>query len=89
MHKKDVVHRDLKPENLLLTGRSTLKLCDFGFTRSVGSSDEALTDYVATRWYRSPELLVGEPYGKALDIWSIGCIVYEMLTGEPLFPGEN
>jgi cyclin-dependent kinase-like len=76
MHSKGIIHRDLKPENLLISRDMRLKLCDFGFTRSLPQANEELTDYVATRWYRSPELLVGEPYSKPLDMWSLGCIMF-------------
>lgn len=66
-----------------------IKLCDFGFARPY-QENETFTDYVATRWYRSPELLVGDPrYGKEVDIWATGCLYSEMMTGEPLFPGES
>lgn len=65
-----------------------IKLCDFGFARPY-LENETLTDYVATRWYRSPELLVGDRYGKEVDIWAVGCLYSEMMTGEPLFPGES
>lgn len=87
MHSRDVVHRDIKPENLLLNNDLKLKLCDFGFTRVLHPNEEALTDYVATRWYRPPELLVGEDYGKPVDVWAAGCIMAEMVDGQPLFPG--
>lgn len=67
-----------------------VKLCDFGFARLMAQPGEAYTDYVATRWYRAPELLVGDvKYGRAVDIWAIGCLFAELLTGEPLFPGES
>ena len=67
-----------------------IKLCDFGFARPIASASEAYTDYVATRWYRSPELLVGDPkYGKPVDVWSLGTLAYEVLTSKPLFPGES
>ena len=59
MHEKDVIHRDIKPENLLISKKGSLKICDFGFARKWSSSNHDLTDYVATRWYRSPELLLG------------------------------
>lgn len=66
-----------------------IKLCDFGFAR-LYAANETFTDYVATRWYRSPELLVGDPrYGKEVDVWAIGCLYAEMMTGEPLFPGDS
>lgn len=68
-----------------------LKLCDFGFARHLPSSrDVDITDYVSTRWYRSPELLLGSTrYGKEVDLWAIGCIMAELLDGQPLFPGES
>ena len=80
-HRLDVIHRDIKPENLLISNSHHLKLCDFGFARQMPKGG-ALTDYVATRWYRAPELLIstGE-YGKEVDIWSIGCIMGELVDG--------
>ncbi|OMJ67605.1 hypothetical protein SteCoe_35187 [Stentor coeruleus] len=89
-HKQDVIHRDIKPENLLISQVDGLKLCDFGFARTLPSSGVTLTDYVATRWYRSPELLLGgAEYGKPVDMWAIGCIMGEIIDGQPLFPGES
>lgn len=89
-HTNDIIHRDIKPENLLISSNDVLKLCDFGFARSInGGLNGVYTDYVATRWYRSPELLLGAPYGKPVDIWSIGCILGELSDGQPLFPGES
>lgn len=87
-HRQDVIHRDIKPENLLISANHELKLCDFGFARLMPKAG-AMTDYVATRWYRSPELLLGSPYSKSVDIWAIGCIMGELTDGQPLFPGEN
>ncbi|XP_005284041.1 cyclin-dependent kinase-like 2 isoform X2 [Chrysemys picta bellii] len=85
-----IIHRDIKPENILVSQSGVVKLCDFGFARTLAAPGEAYTDYVATRWYRAPELLVGDTkYGKAVDVWAIGCLVTEMLTGEPLFPGDS
>lgn len=88
-HSHHVIHRDIKPENLLLSKHGALKLCDFGFARTL--SDEArYTDYVATRWYRAPELLAGDTaYGPGVDIWAVGCMLAELATGAPLFPGES
>ncbi|XP_029905199.1 cyclin-dependent kinase-like 5 isoform X3 [Myripristis murdjan] len=89
-HKHDIVHRDIKPENLLISSDDVLKLCDFGFARNLSEGNDAnYTEYVATRWYRSPELLLGAPYGKAVDMWSVGCILGELSDGQPLFPGES
>ena len=77
-HRNGVIHRDIKPENLLVNSDHTLKLCDFGFARIMPGSQEpaVLTDYVATRWYRAPELLLGSTdYTMAVDIWAIGSLV--------------
>ena len=102
VHASGYVYRDIKPENMLITEDKTLKLCDFGFARRVeGTKGEVLTDYVATRWYRAPELLLGQPYaaadgavtrtgyGKPVDMWAIGCLMGELTDGEPLFPGDS
>jgi cyclin-dependent kinase-like len=89
-HKQDILHRDIKPENLLVNNDCTLKLCDFGFARLLPQKGGNLTDYVATRWYRSPELLLScTDYGCPVDIWAIGCILGELTDGQPLFPGES
>ncbi|KAM7015198.1 cyclin-dependent kinase-like 5 isoform 2-T2 [Tautogolabrus adspersus] len=89
-HTNEIVHRDIKPENLLISSEDVLKLCDFGFARNLSEGTDAnYTEYVATRWYRSPELLLGAPYGKAVDMWSVGCILGELSDGQPLFPGES
>ena len=89
-HAHGIVHRDIKPENILISKHGALKLCDFGFARLLSGPGALYTDYVATRWYRSPELLVGDAeYGKGVDIWAIGCIFAEITNGIPLFPGES
>lgn len=89
-HSHNIIHRDIKPENILVSQSGVVKLCDFGFARTLAAPGEVYTDYVATRWYRAPELLVGDvKYGKAVDVWAIGCLVIEMLMGQPLFPGES
>ena len=88
-HSQEIIHRDIKPENLLVSNEHLLKLCDFGFARPINPS-AVLTDYVATRWYRAPELLVDNVgYNKAVDLWAIGCIMGEIIDGQPLFPGES
>lgn len=90
IHSHNIVHRDIKPENLLLSKNGVLKLCDFGFARAVTRPGSKYTNYVATRWYRAPELLVGDTdYGKWVDIWASGCMFAEILNGLPLFPGES
>ncbi|XP_033211667.1 cyclin-dependent kinase-like 4 [Belonocnema kinseyi] len=89
-HTNNIMHRDIKPENVLVSPNGVIKLCDFGFARFVTGPNETCTDYVATRWYRAPELLIGDNrYGKAVDIWATGCLYAEIVTGDPLFPGES
>ena len=71
-----------------------MKVCDFGLARSIDMSDTTtqpiLTDYVATRWYRAPEILLGSnKYTKSADMWSVGCILAELLLGKPVFPGTS
>ncbi|XP_044493228.1 mitogen-activated protein kinase 20-like [Mangifera indica] len=94
IHTANVYHRDLKPKNILANANCKLKICDFGLAR-VAFNDTPTTifwtDYVATRWYRAPELCGSffSKYTPAIDIWSIGCIFAEVLTGKPLFPGKN
>lgn len=88
-------HRDLKPKNILANADCKLKICDFGLARPAfhdsGPTTVFWTDYVATRWYRAPELCGSffTKYTPAIDIWSIGCIFAEILSGRPLFPGKN
>uniref|UniRef100_A0A0R0L305 mitogen-activated protein kinase n=1 Tax=Glycine max TaxID=3847 RepID=A0A0R0L305_SOYBN len=94
IHTASVYHRDLKPKNILANANCKLKICDFGLAR-VAFNDTPTTvfwtDYVATRWYRAPELCGSfySRYTPAIDIWSIGCIFAEVLIGKPLFPGKN
>lgn len=91
-HRNNVIHRDIKPENLLINPKKKeLKICDFGFARVLNSKSMGLglTDYVATRWYRAPELLLSNHYGKEVDIWAAGCIMGEITDGDALFPGES
>ncbi|GLJ47031.1 hypothetical protein SUGI_0992890 [Cryptomeria japonica] len=94
IHTANVFHRDLKPKNVLANADCKLKICDFGLARVAFSDTPTAifwTDYVATRWYRAPELCGSffSKYTPAIDIWSIGCIFAEVLTGKPLFPGKN
>ncbi|CAA0333293.1 putative mitogen-activated protein kinase 15 CMGC-MAPK family [Arabidopsis thaliana] len=94
VHAANVFHRDLKPKNILANADCKLKICDFGLARvSFNDAPTAIfwTDYVATRWYRAPELCGSffSKYTPAIDIWSVGCIFAEMLLGKPLFPGKN
>jgi len=102
IHARGLVHRDMKPANLLLNSDCLMKVADFGLARSVqenrtneplegnGISADQMTDYVATRWYRAPEILVGsDAYGVEVDMWSMGCILAEMLLGTPVFSGTS
>lgn len=94
LHTAGVLHRDLKPRNLLVNSNCDLKICDFGLARAElpGAKVRAaiMTDYVATRWYRPPEvLLLYKRYTKAMDIWSVGCILGELLLRKPLLPGKD
>ena len=83
-------NRDIKPENILIDDEHRLKLCDFGFARTLPQNGENMTDYVATRWYRPPELVLGfKQYDGTVDVWAMACILGELLDGQPLFPGEN
>jgi len=98
MHSAKVIHRDIKPSNLLLNSECLVKLADFGLARSINTSNinkdekptQILTDYVATRWYRAPEILLGSTtYTEGVDMWSIGCITGELIGGKPMFPGAS
>ena len=90
LHKNNIFHRDLKPANILMTKENVLKICDLGMARELNSPDGCYTTPVVTLWYRPLEILLGSrKYGPAIDIWSMGCIFYELLTLESLFPGTN
>lgn len=97
IHSADVIHRDLKPGNILVTSQGVLKICDFGLARGINEKflnrehrSSHITNYVATRWYRAPELiLTRKPYGKAVDIWAVGCILAELYGRRPIFIGED
>ncbi|XP_050879274.1 cyclin-dependent kinase G-2 isoform X3 [Lathyrus oleraceus] len=90
LHDNWVLHRDLKTSNLLLNNRGELKICDFGLARQYGSPLKPYTSLVVTLWYRAPELLLGtKQYSTAIDMWSLGCIMAELLSKEPLFNGRT
>ncbi|CAN8278349.1 unnamed protein product [Cochlearia groenlandica] len=90
LHSNWIIHRDLKPSNLLVNNRGELKICDFGMARQYGSPIKPYTQLVVTQWYRSPELLLGtKEYSTAVDMWSIGCIMAELLSLKPLFRGKS
>jgi len=94
IHSGDIIHRDLKPSNIFINSDCEIKVGDFGLARTLRSGKSGfggiITDYVATRWYRAPEMLFGSSkYHKAIDMWSVGCILYELITSKPLFPGKS
>jgi len=90
IHSAGVIHRDLKPGNILINADCSAKICDFGLARGVGDEDMLLTEYVVTRWYRAPEVVVSaQRYDESVDIWAVGCILAEMLLKEPVFQGED
>jgi mitogen-activated protein kinase 1/3 len=97
IHSAGVIHRDLKPSNLLVNSNCDLKICDFGLARGI-HDDHAegkggtmlLTEYVVTRWYRAPEIMLAcHEYSKPIDIWSVGCIFGELIQRKPYFPGDD
>ncbi|KAL7442341.1 hypothetical protein ACHAXH_006672 [Discostella pseudostelligera] len=98
LHSAALLHRDIKPSNILVDSSCAIKLCDFGLCRSIAAEEQqkymqenlVLTDYIATRWYRPPEVLVGSRrYNAGIDLWSVGCILGEMFRGGPLLPGAS
>lgn len=87
IHSAGVIHRDLKPSNILINENCDLKICDFGLARL---QDPQMTGYVSTRYYRAPEImLTWQKYDTEVDLWSVGCILAEMIEGKPLFPGKD
>lgn len=97
IHSADVIHRDLKPSNLLVNSNCDLKICDFGLARGINEAGVdgktgtmLLTEYVVTRWYRAPEIMLAcHEYSKPIDIWSVGCIFGELIQRKPYFPGDD
>ena len=92
MHSAQLIHRDLKPSNILVNEGCEARICDFGLVRSLisDSSEHCLTEKIATRWYRPPEILLcSNQYGKEVDVWSLGCILAEIFLERPLFQGSS
>ncbi|XP_028679812.1 cyclin-dependent kinase 17-like isoform X4 [Erpetoichthys calabaricus] len=89
-HRRKVLHRDLKPQNLLINEKGELKLADFGLARAKSVPTKTYSNEVVTLWYRPPDVLLGSTeYSTPIDMWGVGCIFYEMMTGRPLFPGST
>lgn len=97
IHSCNVLHRDLKPSNLLVNSNCDLKICDFGLARGIRGPEEEvrggtmlLTEYVVTRWYRAPEIMLAcHEYSYPIDVWSVGCIFAELILRKPYFPGDD
>jgi mitogen-activated protein kinase 15 len=94
LHSAQITHRDIKPSNILINKTCVVKLADFGLARCMRDVDTfvdpVLTDYVATRWYRAPEILLGtSKYDTSIDMWGLGCVIAELYISKPLFPGSS
>ena len=94
IHSGGLIHRDLKPSNMLLNKDCQMRLADFGLARLLKENKDGefplVSDYIATRWYRAPEILLGsQSYSKKVDIWSAGCILAEILLEQVLFAGKS
>uniref|UniRef100_A0A7N6AZ02 Serine/threonine-protein kinase PRP4 homolog n=1 Tax=Anabas testudineus TaxID=64144 RepID=A0A7N6AZ02_ANATE len=84
----NILHADIKPDNILVNESKTiLKLCDFGSASHIADND--ITPYLVSRFYRAPEIIIGKPYDYGIDMWSVGCTLYELYTGKILFPGSS
>ncbi|KAI6187277.1 Protein kinase domain-containing protein [Aphelenchoides besseyi] len=89
-HRRRILHRDLKPQNLLINRQGELKLADFGLARAQSLPTKTYSNEVVTLWYRPPDVLLGSTdYSTHIDLWGIGCILYEMLLHKPVFPGQS
>merc|ERR1719162_1825743 len=90
IHAKGICHRDIKPQNILVdTATHILKLCDFGSAKQLVKGEPNVS-YICSRYYRAPELIFGNSnYTTSIDVWSVGCVIAELLLGQPIFPGES
>ena len=89
MHSRNIYHRDLKPQNILITKKGEVQIADFGLSRMILNHKRTFSKEIETLWYRSPELLLGQKhYDSGVDIWSLGCIMYELAEGKVLFKGD-
>lgn len=89
VHSKQIAHRDLKPENILMSKEGYLNICDFGCSKVIEPNGKN-TPYMMSRYYRAPEMILGiSKYSVAIDIWSVGCIMAELATLDPIFVGKN
>jgi dual specificity tyrosine-phosphorylation-regulated kinase 2/3/4 len=88
LEEREIIHCDLKPENILICDQECkkIKIVDFGVSTKI---EEQIYTYVQSRFYRAPEIVLGIPYNAGIDMWSLGCILYELYVGYPLFPGED
>lgn len=90
MHELNIVHRDLKLENVLLTASGKVKICDFGASKVIEPGSAQNTPYVVSRYYRAPELILSATkYHASIDVWAVGCMIFQFITGQPLFPGDS
>ena len=89
VHSRKVLHRDIKTQNVFLTGANTIKLGDFGISKVLESTTSVAMTVVGTPYYMSPEICQSKPYNYTSDVWSLGCILYELCTLQHAFSGEN